>query len=142
FVSHDRYFINKIAARVVEIQPGGAAVYLGNYDYVMEKKKGEAELKQLDQTEEKPMIQTDDNRSRYKEKKRQQSKERKRKRRIKNHEETIEKMELERAQLEEKMAEPAVYQDYKKAWEYTAETNKIKQKIEQLMEEWLALADE
>ncbi|HLR08962.1 MAG TPA: ABC-F family ATP-binding cassette domain-containing protein [Bacillota bacterium] len=142
FVSHDRYFINKIADRVVEIQPGGAAVYLGNYDYVMEKKQEEAELKQLDQTEEKPMIQTDDNRRRFEEEKRQQSKERKRKRRIKNLEETIEKLELERAQLEEKMAEPAVYQDYKKAWEYTAETNKIKQKIEQLMEEWLALADE
>src|SRR5699024_8779984 len=137
-----RYFINKIADRVVEIQPGGAAVYLGNYDYVMEKKQEEAELKQLDQTEEKPMIQTDDNRRRFEEEKRQQSKERKRKRHIKNHEETIEKIEVERAQNEKKMAEPAVYQGYKKGWEYTAETNKIKQKIEQFVEEWLALADE
>src|SRR5699024_1709124 len=47
FVSHDRYFINKIADQVVELQSNGATVYLGDYDYFVEKKQEQAERKQL-----------------------------------------------------------------------------------------------
>ncbi len=44
FVSHDRYFINKLADKIVEMQHTDATIYLGNYDYYMEKKQEEAEI--------------------------------------------------------------------------------------------------
>ena len=44
FVSHDRYFINRIATKVIDISPNGAVEYLGDYDYFIEKKLELAEL--------------------------------------------------------------------------------------------------
>ncbi|MFR3236372.1 MAG: ATP-binding cassette domain-containing protein, partial [Streptococcus thermophilus] len=44
FVSHDRYFINRVATKVMEISEDGATIYLGDYDYYLEKK---AELEEL-----------------------------------------------------------------------------------------------
>ncbi|MCW6680230.1 ABC-F family ATP-binding cassette domain-containing protein [Aerococcaceae bacterium NML130460] len=50
FVSHDRYFINRIATQVLEITPTGSTLYLGDYDYFLEKKKEQQELAQLTAT--------------------------------------------------------------------------------------------
>src|SRR5699024_10981918 len=47
FVSHDRYFINRIANKVVELSPEGSTLYLGDYDYYVEKKAELEELKRL-----------------------------------------------------------------------------------------------
>jgi len=44
FVSHDRYFINRIATKVVELSENGSKLYLGDYDYYLEKKQEEAEI--------------------------------------------------------------------------------------------------
>src|SRR5690625_6567327 len=48
FVSHDRYFINKIADKVVELTESDLTVYLGDYNYYTEKKLEEAEIKKLE----------------------------------------------------------------------------------------------
>ena len=47
FVSHDRYFINRIATKVLEISADGSTMYLGDYDYYLEKKKEQEEIKAL-----------------------------------------------------------------------------------------------
>ncbi|MBL1227146.1 ribosomal protection-like ABC-F family protein [Enterococcus sp. BWR-S5] len=47
FVSHDRYFINRIATKVIELSENGSKLYLGDYDYYLEKKKEEEELAAL-----------------------------------------------------------------------------------------------
>lgn len=47
FVSHDRYFINRIATKVIELSENGSKVYLGDYDYYLEKKQEEAEIAEL-----------------------------------------------------------------------------------------------
>lgn len=52
FVSHDRYFINRIATKVVELSENGSKLYLGDYDYYVEKKKEEEEIEQLMLAEE------------------------------------------------------------------------------------------
>ncbi|WP_047979534.1 ABC-F family ATP-binding cassette domain-containing protein [Ornithinibacillus contaminans] len=141
FVSHDRYFINKIADRVVEMQQGGATVYLGDYDYYLEKKQEEAELAQLQAEKEIKPIQNEKKLS-FKEEKKLQSEQRKRERRIASIEEMIEKLEEELVSLEVKMTEPEVYENHEKALEYTNKTTNVKQEIEQLMEEWTELQDD
>ncbi|MUK88527.1 ATP-binding cassette domain-containing protein [Ornithinibacillus sp. L9] len=141
FVSHDRYFINKIADQVVEMQKDGVTVYLGDYDYYMEKKQEEQELENLQKAEE-PSDKTNDKKLSYKEEKKLQSEQRKRDRKIAKLEETIEELELELSSLEEKMTQPEVYEDHEKALEYTNKTNEVKKEIEQLMEEWSELQEE
>ncbi|OZU87372.1 multidrug ABC transporter ATP-binding protein [Virgibacillus indicus] len=141
FVSHDRYFINKITDQVAEIQRDGLTVYLGDYDYYQEKKEEEAELERLQQSEE--VIQNNDQRKRnFKEEKQLQSEKRRKQRLITELEEKIDMLELELAALEEKMTEPEVYQDHEKALELTKQSADLKQELEQLMEEWTALQED
>ncbi|MDR2834353.1 MAG: ABC-F family ATP-binding cassette domain-containing protein [Streptococcaceae bacterium] len=52
FVSHDRYFINRVATKVVELSEKGSKLYLGDYDYYLEKKQEEEELLRLKELEE------------------------------------------------------------------------------------------
>lgn len=140
FVSHDRYFINKITDQVAEMQRDGVTIYLGDYDYYVEKKAEEAEIKRLNQTE--GIVQkTNQRKLIFKEEKQLQSERRKIARRIDELEETIEALELEVEQLEEKMAKPEIYQDHEKALELTNYSSEVKQKVEQLMEEWTALQE-
>ena len=51
FVSHDRYFINRVATKVMEISEDGATIYLGDYDYYLEKKAELEELARLEAEE-------------------------------------------------------------------------------------------
>ncbi|MBU5466944.1 ABC-F family ATP-binding cassette domain-containing protein [Virgibacillus sp. MSJ-26] len=140
FVSHDRYFINSIADHVVEMERDEFTVYLGDYDYYIDKKKEEEEIRSLQETSE--IIETvDEGRLSFEQEKRLQSERRKIERRINQLEEEIEELELEQAKLEEEMAKPEVYEDHEVALEYTKKTSDIKQKIEQLLEEWTALHD-
>ncbi|SET77186.1 ATP-binding cassette, subfamily F, member 3 [Oceanobacillus limi] len=141
FVSHDRYFINKIADQVVEMQKDGVSIYLGDYDYYMEKKQEEAELEQLNNVESTPEKATEKKLS-FKEEKRLQSEQRKRERQIAKLEKMIEELEEELSTVEEEMAEPEVYEDHEKALAYTERTNELKQAIEKRMEEWTSLQEE
>ncbi|WP_188455048.1 ABC-F family ATP-binding cassette domain-containing protein [Virgibacillus oceani] len=142
FVSHDRYFINKITDQVVEMQRDGVTVYLGDYDYYMEKKREEAERKELRQTEENVKKADKQKKLSYKEEKVLKSEQRKKERQITGLEAKIEKLEETLAHLESKMTEPEIYQDHEKALELTKQTSEIKQEIEQYMEEWTALQEE
>ncbi|SFE47447.1 ATP-binding cassette, subfamily F, member 3 [Lentibacillus persicus] len=140
FVSHDRYFINKIADKVVEMQQDGATVYLGDYDYYTEKKQEEIEIKKLQQSTE--TVNTEDHqKTKFREDKQLQREQRKKERRINELEETIEQKETELAALEQKMAEPEVYEDHEKSLELTKKASDLKLEIEQLMEEWTSLQE-
>src|SRR5699024_12277793 len=77
----------------------------------------------------------------FEQEKRLQSERRRIEHRINQLEEEIEELELEQDKLEEEMAKPEVYEDHEVALEYTKKTSDIKQKIEQLLEEWTALHD-
>src|SRR5690625_4232754 len=141
FVSHDRYFINKITDQVAEMRQDGLTIYLGDYDYYIEKKQEEAEIEKLQQSEETVIETEDEKKLSYKEEKLLQSEQRKRERQIAKLEETIETLELELAELEEKMTEPEVYQNHEKTLEMMNKTNEVKQELEQLMEEWTELQE-
>src|SRR5699024_2419177 len=128
FVSHDRYFINKIADKVVEMQRDGATAYLGDYDYYIEKKQEEEEIKKL--VQEKEAIQTEgQGKAKFREDKQLQREKRRKERRISELEESIEQQEAELAALEQRMAEPEVYEDHEKSLELTKQTSELKQDI-------------
>ncbi|WP_217587760.1 ABC-F family ATP-binding cassette domain-containing protein [Lentibacillus saliphilus] len=142
FVSHDRYFINKITDRIVEMQASSVTSYLGNYDYYIEKKKEEAEREELQSTEQPKAAVQNNNRLTFEEEKKRQRDQRKRERRITELEQQIEKLETELEALQNRAAEPEIYQDHEKALELQEKTKETEHSIEQLLEEWTELQDE
>lgn len=143
FVSHDRYFINKIADQVVEMQKMKTTIYLGDYDYYLEKKAEEAELKRLNESSNQSEHAPDSDRKRHFERDKQlQREQRKKKRRIEELETKIEQLENDIEQLESQMELPEIFQDHEKALELSEEVNRRKQKVNVYMEEWAELLED
>ena len=137
-ISHDRYFINKLADRILELKPEGMTEYLGNYDYYMEKrleKSGQDSGKT--HTETKKSAGAID----YKMKKEMQAQERKRRSMLKKTEQEIEETELEMEKVKEQLADPQVTSDYQKLIELSGKLEELKAKQEQLYEQWAELSD-
>lgn len=141
FVSHDRYFINKITDQVAEMDKNRIKVYLGDYDYYLEKKAEEAELKRLNELEKQQEQQKQQKRN-YKEDKQIQSEKRKKARRIKELEETIDSFEQEISEIEVKMTQPEIFQDHEKSYELNEEIVKLRTRVDELLEEWTLLQEE
>lgn len=135
FVSHDRYFINKIADKVVEMNKDKVKLYLGDYDYYIEKKTEEAEILKLE-NKDITITQKNDAKQRFEQEKIHQREERKKKREISKLEEEIAVKEEELAQLELEMTKPEVFNDHEKALEHSNQAEAIKHEISQLMEQW------
>ncbi|WP_163528499.1 ABC-F family ATP-binding cassette domain-containing protein [Halobacillus ihumii] len=140
FVSHDRYFINKIATQVVEMHPKETRTFLGDYDYFVQKKQEELELQQLEEAEAANQI-TENNKEAQTKNSFQQDKankreERKRQRRIIEIEQQIEEIESKIEEIDSLLCDPEVYQDHEKSLELTESNQSYQQQIETLMEEW------
>ena len=140
FVSHDRYFINKIANKVLDITGDDYSIYLGNYDYYLEKREQELIAKKLkeEKTDEVQEKVANDYVLGKEEKKRIRKLERTR-------EELLEKIEL----LEEKvtlvnneLTKEEVYTDAIKVQEYNEELRSLNQEIEDLNNTWLEIEEE
>ncbi len=142
FVSHDRYFINRIATKVLELSPHSATEFLGDYDYFVEKKLEFEELKALEQK----MISTADRQIKQEKTSYQQDKEakkieRQRKRRIEEIEQLIEELEGKIEENEQLLCEPEIFQDHEKVLNLTTETEQAKEQLDHLLEEWTELAE-
>ncbi|MDQ0208541.1 ABC transporter ATP-binding protein [Alkalicoccobacillus murimartini] len=141
FVSHDRYFLNRLTTRTVELSDGKTTSFLGDYDYYLEKKE---EKKQFDLLEEQKnsSVQTKEAQApkqNYSQDKEAKKQERQRLRRI-------ESIETEMAELEETinknelaLCDPEIYADHVRATEIQEELTSSNQLLESLMEEWEAL---
>lgn len=143
FVSHDRYFINRIATKVFELESTGITEYLGDYDYYLEKKLEQEELAALNTTQTNQQFveaQPSDKKS-YQQDKETKKLERQRKRRIEEIEATIEELETAAAKYEEELCDPEIFQNHEKVSELNEQLEKVKQQIELLMDEWTELAD-
>ena len=107
FVSHDRYFINRIASKVIELNLEGVTDYLGDYDYYVEKKLEQEELKALQQNEQQSSIQSNPSeKTSYQQDKEAKKLERQRQRRIEQIESQIEELEQAVDQNEQLLCDP------------------------------------
>ncbi|MCM3241034.1 ABC-F family ATP-binding cassette domain-containing protein [Heyndrickxia oleronia] len=142
FVSHDRYFINRLATKVIELSKEGTTEFLGDYDYYIEKQLELLELKKL-KNEGQKLVEDKPNTARqsYQLDKEAKKLERQRKRRIEEIESTIEQYENELQQKEELLCDPNIYQDHEKVTEINAEIEKLKTDIDELMSEWAEIEE-
>ncbi|PLR81865.1 multidrug ABC transporter ATP-binding protein [Bacillus canaveralius] len=143
FVSHDRYFINRIATKVIELDKHGASEFLGDYDYFIEKKQEIKELRALEEKEKgfADATPAKQDKNAFRQDKEAKKLERQRMRRIEEIEETIEKLEEKISENEQLLCEPNIYQDHEKVLEINGENNLAKIQLEALMEEWAELAE-
>ncbi|EAD1289901.1 ABC transporter ATP-binding protein [Listeria monocytogenes] len=147
FVSHDRYFINRIASKIVELAPEKATVFLGDYDYYQEKLAEEKELVRLDAEDrrkkgEQVEATASVRKLNYQEEKEQQKLLRQRKRKLEEIEKSMEETDEKIAELELQLTNPEVFQDHEKALEITQELDAVKADGEKLMEEWEQISEE
>ncbi|MBE3570035.1 MAG: ABC-F family ATP-binding cassette domain-containing protein [Bacillales bacterium] len=142
FVSHDRYFINRIATKVVELSPNGTTEYLGDYDYYANKKQEQLELSLLEKQENRsPADDTTVSKNTFVLDKEAKKAERKKRRRIEEIEQTIEQKEAALSEKEALLFQPDIFQDYEKASAINQEIKQLKAEIDQLMEEWTNLQE-
>lgn len=138
FVSHDRYFINRVTTTVVELSTEGAQEYLVDYDYYVEKKNEMIERAELEQQESEVPVQkvVAQEKLNYLEEKERKKLERQRTRKIEELEQSIVELEEEIATLEDQLCLPEIYADYEKASEITTKKQTLQEQLETCMAEW------
>ncbi len=141
FVSHDRYFINRVTTTVVELSTEGAQEYLGDYDYYVEKKNEmieRAAFEQQEQQENQAPVQKTvaQEKLNYLEEKERKQLERQRTRKIEELEQNIVEFEEEIATLEDQLCLPEIYADYEKASEITMKKQTLQEQLDACMAEW------
>ncbi len=144
FVSHDRYFINKIANKVVEIQADGSQLFLGNYDYYMQKKEELEEMRALKEepqentsSPQKEMTAASLDRMELKEFQRE---ERRLEREIQQLEEEINQLTEKNDAIHNRLLEPEVYNDLELSQELADQMQAHQANIDQLSDQWEILA--
>lgn len=140
FVSHDRYFINKVATCVLEIAPQGSTLYLGDYDYYLEKKAEQEEIAAAKSTAETPIEnspkEVSTGKVNYQQGKERQKQERRLKRSVEEFEQLVEKLDSQKNDLENQMSSPENYNDLEKMGELQAKLQEISKKLAEAEENW------
>jgi ATP-binding cassette subfamily F protein 3 len=152
FISHDRYFLNKMAERIVELHPNGAEHFLGNYDDYIAKKEELAELAAELANEEKAknkkveeitsstnVTSTKSGAIAFEADKQAKREERARARRIEQLEEQIAELEGKIEALEAELTLPEVYQDYVAVQDRQVAIDNYKNELTNVYEEWESL---
>ncbi len=138
-ISHDRYFINKLADRIIEILPDGVREYLGNYDYYLEKTASDTQVARLTVADKQEIAKPKVND--YKLRKEEQARERKRKNDLKKVEERIEALDEEISALETELQSEEVTSDYEKLISLTSKLEELQKQQSELFELWEGLAE-
>ena len=139
FISHDRYFIDKIATRILEVTPHGVVSYLGNYSDYMEKKQQLAELEAAKLAEESNAT-TTNNVTDYQKQKEQRRLEQQRKRQLEDIESKIAAYEEELEYKKAELFQEEVYLDTQKSAQVQARIEELEELIMESMETWEELS--
>jgi len=152
YVSHDRYFINKTATKILDLTNGKLITYDGNYDYYLEHKEnmerihlqgigygvGKTPAKNAPAT---PAAEPESaGKLDWKQQKEEQARERKRQNDLKRIEAEIERLEARSEELDVLLADETVYTNHTRLLEVTKEKDETTEKLLELMEQWEALA--
>ncbi|AKG74754.1 ATP-binding cassette domain-containing protein [Salinicoccus halodurans] len=137
FVSHDRYFIDRIATKVIEMDHRKIDLYHGDYSYYTHKKEERESLEiKIEASGKKEDSDTD-----YQAQKQQRNEMQRLKRSISKIEDEITKVEKEIGEIEETLLNPDVYGDYEKADEYNKQLEQKNSELEELMIKWEEVED-
>lgn len=139
YVSHDRYFINQTATRILDLHDGGITSYIGNYDYYIEQ-----QLVSTSRAEEKTVVIKEETETKkdWKRSKEEQAKERKRQNDIKKTESRIEELEQLLSDLNDEMSLPENATNSAKLNEIAKKQAVANEELEQLYELWEELSEE
>ena len=138
FVSHDRYFINRVTTHVLELSENGSTLYLGDYDYYVEK-KAEVEMTQAGEASTSNQAKETSPVNDYQAQKESQKEARKLMRQIESLEAEIEELETQSQAISEKMLET---NDAEKLMELQTELEKMSHRQEEAMLEWEELSEQ
>ena len=111
YVSHDRYFINRTATRILELTNHRLVNYIGNYDYYLEKKEELTSVYAPGIQEEKPLEKVSSTKQDWQQKKEEQARIRKRENDLKKTEKAIEDLESRDKEIDEELAKPEIATD-------------------------------
>lgn len=141
YVSHDRYFINKTASRILDLTENGFVNYIGNYDYYLEKTSALTENSPVIASVSKAPKQDTENKLSWQEQKEQQANKRKIENAIKKVEKEIDEVETALSELDEQLNDPVIATDLPKLQEITKKQEELNNRLEELMEKWEELAE-
>lgn len=137
FVSHDRYFINELANKIVVAKDGQAKIYEGNYTYYLNEKAKEEAAAQEAAPEEAPTVKAvSENKISYQEQKKRDSEKRKLERQVAQAEKDLEELEAKEQEIQEAMADPAIAADFSKLGPLQEDLTAVQEKISQVTQAW------
>ena len=140
YVSHDRYFINQTATRILDLTNRTLVNYIGDYDYYVEKRE-ELTARYAPSAEQAAVSSAfSDNKLSWQQKKEEQAARRRQEAELKRVEARIEELETRNAEIDETMALPEVCTDYEKCTVLSLEKDAVQKELEELYARWEELA--
>ena len=145
YVSHDRYFINQTASRILELTGTTLVNYIGNYDYYLEKREELTKIYAPDaanassETKNSASESVTNGKDDWQKRKEEQAKKRKQENDLKKTEDQIQKLECRNQEIDEQMCFESVYTDVAKCMELSREKTENTEKLEALYEVWESL---
>lgn len=140
YVSHDRYFINKTASRILDLTNHKLVNYIGNYDYYLEKKEELTQIYAPQMQETNSETKSSAVKLDWQQQKEEQARLRKKENDLKKTEALIEELETRDSQIDEEMAKPEIATNVAECVRLSKEKADISQKLEDLYEKWEELA--
>ena len=144
YVSHDRYFINQTASRILDLTGNTLVNYIGNYDYYLEKREEltriyapETSVSSVEQST--AAATASSGKDEWQKRKEEQARERKRQNDLKKTEDQIQKLEARNQEIDDQMCLESVYTDVAKCMELNKEKTENANKLEALYEVWESL---
>ena len=137
YVSHDRYFINKTATRILDLTGNRLLNYIGNYDYYIEKREAVEGAANLISNESKEKsVEISDSKQEWIENKTAQAQKKKLSNALNKCEKEIEKLEEKLGLIDEEFSNPEISSNVGKLMELQKEKSSLEEKLEKLMNEW------
>lgn len=141
FVSHDRYFINELANKIISVRDGHAKIYNGNYSYYLDEKAKQAAAAQEVETqkaesESAPAASQNKGKLSYQEQKARDSQKRKLERAVSDAEARIEKLEAEEQEIQTEMANPDIAASFEKLGPLQEKLSAVQEQLDQANTDW------